>query len=144
MQRTPILKSVFDPSEEDFLKVILDDEIYDRITDDNDLPKDRLGKPDLKGWVVIGGYVDEIASLFMVKDRQLHFYVLSPYRKYARKLLQQGLKLHGYPVFCEIPKLYMETINFAKKAGFVETGIKRNAHMKHGKLYDVVRLEWAE
>jgi hypothetical protein len=137
------MKSVFNPPMEDVLKVLLDSEIYDRITDDTDPPKEKLGKANLSGWNIIAGYKEEIASLFMVKDRQLHFYVLPQFRKYAREFLKQALKMYGQSVFCEIPTLYPETINFAKRSGFIESGIRRNAHMKNGKQYDLVRLEWA-
>lgn len=139
-----MIKTVKNPPEKDVLAVILDDEIYDRHTDDTDPPKHKLGAANLSGWVTLCGYVEgNIASLFLVKDGQLHFYCLKPYRRHARTLLNQALKTHRKPVFCEIPVLYLETINFALKAGFRRLQRKRDAWVKNGQIYDVEVLRWA-
>lgn len=136
-----IIKS---PPDAHILSVLLDDEIYDRMTDDLDPSKDTLGNADLSGYGVYAGYVDgQIASAFLVRKGLLHFYCLRKHRKHARELLQLSLEAHGQKVFCQIPVLYRETINFAKKAGFVKIGEKAKAWLKNGKLYGVEVLEWA-
>lgn len=126
----------------DIAAVILDDEIYDRIIDDNCPPKERFIAPE-SGYIYVGGYVSgKIASAFIVHDGKMHFMVLKPYRKHARKLLRESFKAYPFNVYVEIPACYMEVINFAKNYGFEEVKIEENAHKKNGKLYAVHTLEY--
>lgn len=127
---------------EDVRAVIYDDEIYNRITDDNCPPKEYFVLPE-SGYISVGGYVDsKIASMFLVHGDKMHFMVLKPYRKYARKLLKESFKVYPFNVYVEIPSCYMEVINFAKKFGFIEVGIEEKAHKKNGELYNVHTLEY--
>ena len=126
----------------DINTVIYDDEIYDRITDDNCPPKEEFKTP-TEGYEAVGGYVNgKIASIFVVHDTKMHFMVLKPFRKYASKLWIQTIGFKPCSGYCEVPELYRSLINFAKKHGFKETSIKQDAHKKNGKLYNIHRLEY--
>ena len=138
------IKTIKNPPVKDILAVVLNDEIYDRHTEDTDPPKGALGRADFSGWTVFGGYVEgKIASLFMVQGGQLHFYCLKAYRAYARGFLNSALARHKKTVFCEIPVLYRSVINFAKKGGFKNIEIKSKAWLKRGVFYDVEVMQWA-
>lgn len=127
---------------EDVKTVIYDDEIYDRVTDDNCPSKEYFELPE-SGYISVGGYVDGIiASMFIVHDNKMHFMVLKPYREYAGKLLKESFKVYPFNVYVEIPSCYMEVINFAKNYGFEEVKITENAHKKNGKFYSVYTLEY--
>ena len=127
---------------EDVRKLVYDDELYDRITDDNCPPKEEFEMPS-EGYEAVGGYIDgKIVSLFMVHDKKMHFMVLKPFRKFAGKLWKVSIKFMPCSGYCEVPALYGSLINFAKKHGFIETGIERLAHKKNGKLYDIHTLEY--
>lgn len=128
-------------SKEDVEKLIYDDELYDRITDDNCPPKEEFEMP-TEGFQAVGGYIGgKIASLFMVHDSKMHFMVLKPYRKLASKLWMVSIGFMPCSGYCEVPSLYRSLINFAKKHGFIETKIELLAHKKNGKLYDIHTLE---
>jgi hypothetical protein len=135
---------------DDISEVMFDDEIFDRTNDDFSPKRDGLDikKANLNGWVFIGGYVQgKIASLFSVYGSQMHFWVLKPYRKHARELLNKSLELWPHDVWVKIPSLYQTVINFAKKAGFKEFYCEESSYMKNGKLYNnhyLVRSRWAE
>lgn len=128
-------------------KLFYDDELYDRISDDNCPGKEDFELPPA-GYEAIGGYISgEIASIFFVyydhvykENNHMHFMVLKPYRKYARKLLDASFKIYPQNVFCEIPSLYRAVINFAKNYGFKEMQIRKQEYKKNGQLYDMHRL----
>ena len=125
----------------DVCTIICDYEIYDRINDDNSPPLNEYVVP-RDGYIAIGGYINkQIVSLYMIHDRQIHFMVLKPFRKYAGKLWEALFLLHPHSGYCRIPSLYGSLINFAKRYNFKETSIDRLAHKKNGKLYDVRILE---
>lgn len=140
------MRTIKNPPQKDIMAVVMDKDIYDRHTQDTDPNIEQSQQPDLsKGWVIYGGYVGgEIASLFMVNNGQLHFYCLKAFRENARELLRDALKMHGKPVFCQIPTLYKAVINFAKKAGFKHVETLKRAWLKGGVLYDVEKLKWAD
>lgn len=120
----------------DIETVIFDAEIYERISDDNCPPKEKFKVP-FNDAEYIGGYVEgEIASLFVVHDKKMHFMVLKKFRKYARELLNASFCMRPKDVYCVIPSLYPEVINFAKNYGFKQTAVHKNAHLKNGILYD--------
>lgn len=137
------------PEISDIVEVMFDPEIFDRTNPDGTVqvkPCD-LYKANFDGWNFIGGYVDgKIASLFIVKDRQMHFWVLKPFRKYSRELLDRSFGLWPYDVWCKIPSLYKTVINFAKNYGFEETDIEPDCYSKDGKLYDmhILEFKWVE
>lgn len=129
------------PSIDDICIILYDDEIYDRVTDDNCPKKEDFNLPDISNIDVLGGYIDnKIVGLFMVHDSKLHFMVLKKHRKYARSFLQKCLKLYEKPVYCEIPVLYNCVINFAKKSGFKLIAILKDAHTKNNKKFNVYKL----
>lgn len=120
--------------------VIFDNELYDRITDDNCPPKEEFKIPE-EGCKFIGGYLfDKLVSLFIVHGNKMHFMVLKPYRKYSKVLLDACFGRWPYSVYCEIPSLYKSVLNFAKKYGFKEVYVELKSHKKNGQLYDVHRL----
>jgi hypothetical protein len=134
------------PTRAEIALVMFDDEIFHRTNPDGVINSYKIEGANLAGWHFIGGYVDGlIASLFIVKDDQMHFWVLKGYRKHARGLLAASFSKWPKDVWCEIPALYQSVINFAKNYGFIQTGINRNSFMKNGKLYDkiVLRYSWA-
>jgi hypothetical protein len=123
-------------SQRDIEAVLMDDEIYDRISNDVSPPKEHFQIPH-DGVVYIGGYIDGlIASLFIVHDGLMHFMVLPDYRRFARELLAQSFRLWPFKVRVEIPVLYRPVINFARNFGFKDVGINKEAHLKNGKLHD--------
>lgn len=127
---------------EDVNAVIFDDEIYDRIIDDNCPAKEYFIMPD-SGYISVGGYVNgEISSIFIVHGKKMHFMVLKPYRKHAIELLKESFKIHPFDVYVEIPSCYIEVVNFAKNFGFKEIKIEESAHKKNGMLYNVHTLEY--
>ena len=136
-----MITAAFAPME-DVKKLIYNDELYDRITDDSCPPKEDYILPE-EGYIAVGGYIGgEIASLFMVHGKKMHFMALKQYRKQARLLLKESFKVYPYDVYCAIPSLYMSVINFAKNYGFKETSVESRAHKKNGILYDIHILEY--
>lgn len=126
----------------DIKAVIFDDEIYDRITDDNCPPKELFELPQ-DGYVAIGGYIHgKIASMFIVHDDKLHFMVLKPYRLYAWELLRDSFKFYPHNVYVQIPSLYKPVINFAKNFGFKETLVTEKTHKKNNCWYDIHTLTY--
>lgn len=131
------------PNKKDIEHILFDDEIYDRITDDNCPDKGGFQIP-FKGCIYIGGYIDgHIASLFIVhNDNKMHFMVIKQHRQHAKELLAASFKMWPHDVYVEIPALYQSVINFAKNFGFVETEIKKDDHLKNGTLYDCQKLSY--
>lgn len=134
-----ITTEIIDPEEAS--EVLNDPWIYDRITSDNspnsvdEYPSDAF---------YVGGYVNRklvavsIVHLFEM-GYKFHYQVLSAYRKYARFLLDEALDII-LPIFkrlyCEIPSCYQSVINFARKSGFREVSVDKNAFLKNGHKYD--------
>ena len=122
---------------EDVKEVVCDNEIYNRVNDDNCPPKEEFEIP-ISGYTYVGGYVgDKVASMFIVHGSEMHYMVLKRYRKYARELLTESFKVWPYKVFVSIPECYKEVINFAKNYGFKEVDIEKKSHKKNGILHDV-------
>ncbi len=128
------------PTPDEIRRVLCDAEIWERETDDAS-PQAFPGLPDSVS--CIGGYTGEaIIGLAMTHHTpdglKFHFAVLRPYRWLARAFLARVLEVVG-PVYCDIPDCYRAVINFAKHAGFVETG-KSGAYVKNGISYPRTRL----
>lgn len=131
-----------EPIDRDEAKKVLDDpEIYDKISSDES--PESFEWPDIE---YSGGYVDgELASVNICQPfrdgTKVHFQCLKAYRWAARELLDMHLPKGR--LYCEIPKCFMSTINFAKKAGFEVIEIKPKIYPKYGKLHDryVMRLD---
>ena len=104
----------------DVARIIHDPDLYDRMAEDGSPAQIAIPKgPDY-----ILGLAHRPASLLVEHGGKIHFMVLKPYRKRARELWAASLKVLGLrKVYCEIPSKFMETINFAKHVGFVETSI---------------------
>lgn len=123
--------------EEEIKSILLDDEIYDRITDDF--------CPDKEDYVLykqakfIGGYVDgKIVGLVIHHDREIHMQVLKQFRReHKRDLLHQAIELiDDDRIYAEIPALFPSVIEFAKQEGFKEDKIIKDCYLKNGKTYD--------
>lgn len=128
------------PSIRDINLVLFDDEIFDRISDDN-TRKEGLLFP-YQDWDWYGGYINNnIIGLFYIHDDNwMHFAVLKQYRKYASKFLKKCLKEYNKSVYCLIPTMYKSVINFAKKHGFKENGNGQFKYLKNNVFYDNVKL----
>ena len=131
------------PNKKDIEHILLDDDIHDRITDDNCPDRGDFQIP-FKGCIYIGGYIEgHIASLFIVhNDNKMHFMVIKQHRRHAKELLAASFKMWPHDVYVEIPVLYRSVINFAKNFGFVEMEIKKDDHLKNGKTYDCHKLSY--
>jgi hypothetical protein len=126
-------------SKSDIQAVILNDEIYDRITDDNCPPASEFDIP-YEEAEYIGCYLcGRIAGLFVVHDDKMHFMVLKQYRPWASDLLKACFEYRPQSVYVEIPLLYKSVINFAKRNGFVEI-YSSGKHLKNGVEYDTKKL----
>ncbi len=127
------------PSLQDIGIVILDEEIYDRISDDNCPPREEFLVESFFNidMDILGGYIEgNIASLFMVHDKRMHFMVLKKYRRYSRELLAESLKGYPHDIYVKICSKYKPVINFAKNNGFKEILIEPKTYLKNGCLYD--------
>lgn len=131
-------------SKEDIERVLFDDEIYGRISDDTCPPKEVVKEYFSYGSAVfLGGYInDEIASIYAIEDNgTLHYMVLKPYRKYAGRLYEASFKALPFQrAIVRVPTLYRGLINFAKRYGFEEVGIEPGIYIKNGRSYDRVIL----
>lgn len=130
--------------ETEIKKIILDDSVFYRVTDDTcrdfkyfEIPED---------YQFIGGYVGgEIIGLMVyhLKNKKLmcHFMVLAEYRnKYAKELARMALnfgRAKNASIYAEIPTLFKETIFFAKSVGFKLVDTIDKARKINGKLYDL-------
>jgi hypothetical protein len=124
----------------DAAMVLLNPEIYDRISDDNSPPREEWELPDIDYW---GGYIDgALASVNIEHDfrdgKKIHFQVLKPYRWAARELLNASLP-EGR-LYCQIPTCFMTTINFAKNQGFEVIEVSPRVYPKYGQLHDRILL----
>lgn len=127
----------------DAAMVLLDPEIYDRISDDNSPPREAWELPDIDYW---GGYIDGALASVNIEEnfrdgKKIHFQVLKPYRWAARELLDASLP-EGR-VYCQIPACFMTTINFARNQGFKVIEVSPKVYEKYGRLHDriLLRLE---
>lgn len=128
------------PTPDEIRRVLCDAEIWERESDDAS-PKEFPGLPE--SVCCIGGYAEKVIIGLAMTHRtpdglKFHFAVLKPYRRLARAFLARVLEVVG-PVYCDIPDCYRAVINFAKHAGFVETG-KSGTYVKNGISYSRTRL----
>lgn len=135
------------PSKEDINLVSFDDEIWQRTSYDNCPNKEELKANDdfynyFEFW---GCYLNNriIALATVSNEGNFHFEVLKPYRKYARIALNGFLTVLNRDLFCEIPTLYREVINFAKNNRFKEEGeILERKFTKNGIDYKLIKLSF--
>ena len=130
------------PTDQDVEKIYYDEEIFDRVSDDNTKEIKGSKLPWGKHFM-LGGYLDnKIISLFDVNiNGKAHFAVLKPYRRYAREACKKSLDRVNFYTWAEIPVLYKGLINFTKKFGYAETSIAKKSHIKNGVAYDKIILE---
>jgi hypothetical protein len=134
--RTPTIK--------DIEAVLLDEEIYEKASDDfcpkrEDIDLELLLEKDTS--LFLGAYIEgKIAALFSVNNNEMHFEVLKPYRKHARIIWGEIIKHYPYPGYARVPVIYKSMINFAKKAGFKESKVIENAYKKNGVFYNMQEL----
>lgn len=130
------------PTAKEIESIYFDDEIFDRISDDNTQGFKGVSLPWGK-YLMIGGYLNnKIISLVHIHlDGQLHFATLKDYRLHAKEALERSLEKVGFDTWVEIPLLYKSVINFAKKMGYKERGLSSKKHLKNGKEYDKLILE---
>lgn len=74
-----------------------------------------------------------------------HMMVLKEQRKHALEFTLTALRwlfteTNYVKINIEIPGCIMTTINFSKKCGFIQEGIKRKSYIRDGELYDIVCL----
>lgn len=135
------------PSKEDINLVSFDDEIWQRTSYDNCPTRGELKANDYfyNYFEFLGCYLNnKIIALAIVSNQgNFHFEVLKPYRKYARIALNGFLTVLNRDLFCEIPTLYREVINFAKNNGFKEEGeILGREFTKNGINYKLIKLSF--
>lgn len=121
--------------------VILDPEIYDRISDDTCPPREAFRVPYNQGVYLAGFVNNRLASLFVVHDGLMHFMVMKHSRLHAGALLEASMKVWKAPARVAIATLYRSVINFAWKHGFRATGLEKGAFVKNGVAYDRVVME---
>ena len=136
---------------EEIKAILCDPVIYDTISSD-ECPLIGEFEPPLNGFLYYGGYVDNKIIALAVYHKYLdgdkyHPQVLPEFReKYAKKFVEQSLKLKGTPIlYAVIPDLYKSVLNFALKFGFKIVDKKLNSFVKNGKSYNdnILRLiEW--
>ena len=135
------------PTREDIDLVTFDDEIWQRSNSDNCPSKEELkANYDFYNYFeFLGCYLNNkiIALATVGNEGNFHFEVLKPYRKYARIALNGFVTVLNRDLFCEIPLLYKEVINFAKNNGFKEEGeILGRKFTKNGIDYKLIKLSF--
>lgn len=135
---------------DDIKAVLCNPTIYDTITDDN-CPKANEFEPPLKDHVYIGGYVKGQIVALMVYHKYLdgnkcHVQVLPECRKeHAKRFGEQSLLFKGTrPLYAEIPDLYKNVLDFAKRNNFEIIKRINNGHIKNGVSYTVNVLRYKE
>jgi hypothetical protein len=135
------------PTREDIDLVTFDDEIWQKTSYDNCPNKEELRTNyDFYSYFEFWGcYLNNkiIALATVGNGGNFHFEVLKPYRKHAKIALNGFLTVLNRDLFCEIPLLYKEVINFAKKNGFKEEGeILGRKFTKNGIDYKLIKLSF--
>ena len=135
---------------DDIKAVLCNPAIYDTITDDN-CPVAEEFKPPLEDHVYVGGYVEGQMVALMVYHKYLdgnkcHVQVLPEYRKeHAKRFGEQSLLFKGTrPLYAEIPDLYRNVLDFAKRNNFEIIKQINNGHIKNGVSYTVNVLRYKE
>ena len=131
------------PSEAEFYSIIFDNEIYDRISDDHSPAKEDF-RINLDDYKIFGFFLGKKIIGILTQDNKdyIHLQVLKSYRKdYASIGLRTCLdKLKG-DIFCEIPTLYKNVIDFAEMHGFKKWHIEKDSYLKNRLLYDKIKFK---
>lgn len=132
----PILKVRDTTDEKEITSILLDEEIYDRISDDS--------SPNREDYVLykkarfIGAYLDgKIIGLVIHHDRRMHMQILKPYRSKGHFLIRKAISMiDDDRIYAKIPSRYQSVIDFARLEGFKEERVIKNNYVKKGKTYD--------
>lgn len=141
-----------EPSKADIEKILFDEEIYKRISDDRCPPRSVMrwifpySMFKYRG-IFLG---DEIVGLGNIdRNSKFHFAFLKKYRLLARKGLKMILddkefcQMYQDNIWCEIPIIYKGVINFAKRSGFVEKGLGEGVHILEKNTYPTIKLNYS-
>lgn len=138
---------------EEINKIVLDDWIYDRCSDDNCPDKEKIRDKNLyKDWFCVGCYQEEnIIGLIGIHNSEhgpkIHIHMLKAYREHALKFATQTVKglisIYG-EFWAEIPKLYPDVLKFSEKVGFKEVRLIKNNYLKNGQLHDVHLMRYRD
>ena len=136
---------------DDIKAILWHPDIYDTITEDKCPPLGEVEPPIRDDISYIGGYVKGEIIALMVYHKYLdgnkcHVQVLPEYRKeYAKRFGEQSLLFRGtLPLYAEIADLYKNVLAFALLNNFKVIDIRKDAHIKNGKTYNVNILEFSE
>ena len=129
------IKEVTDP--EEILSILLDEEIYERISDDDSPSREDYVFRSMGG-KFYGGYVDgRLVGLIAHHGNQIHVNLLKGYRHYKRDLWHGVKERLAPPVYAKIPSLFPAIIEFAKSEGFTLDTVIKDAYKKNGDTYDI-------
>lgn len=127
------------PTREDIDKIFFDEEIFDKISDDNCPKKENFIIPyDSFRW--FGVYLENnIIGLVMLEpNNYMHFQLLKEYRsKFLNEALEKVFDALEKPIFLEIPALYKNAVLVAKRHQFKENGVSDFIFKKNGISYKV-------
>lgn len=132
-------------TEEELTFLMRDDEMFYRICDDRYMNVENFHVPkNLFSPMIVGLIDNNLASYYVAHgDNQIHFGVLSQYRKkeYTYLLAEKSMVLHGEDCYTLIPLCYPEMIEFSKRLGCIENGYDELQFMKNGISYPCMRME---
>lgn len=139
------IREVTDPGE--ITSILTDQEIYDRIADDNCPPREQFKLHDPFGSQYFGGYADgKLIGLIIHHDGKIHVNILKDFRKaHKREFLRSVLsRIESGRIWCEIPGLFPQIVRFAEDEGFREEKIIKDKYVKNGKHYDTHVMVYAK
>ncbi len=119
--------------------ILLDDEIYERLADDDCPKREDFQFMDPFHSQYFGGYVDgQLMGMIIHHDGKIHVNILKDFRKeYKSEFLRKALSMIDRSrIYAEIPDLYPSIIAFAKSEGFREESVIKNKFRKNGVAYD--------
>ena len=135
----------FEPITPDQALTVIDDELFDRITDDYTTRNNFKPHED---HLYIGVFTFELIGFIRMYPENrttmtIHINIPEKHRNKARpipKLFFSEIKKRAdqdiQKFICKIPVIYPEVYNFAKFAGFEDEGLDKKSIMKGGKLID--------
>lgn len=126
---------------------MLTDDLWDKLREDG-ISKEMINPIVSKQKRYLATYEDDAligVQLFVHSNTasvEYHPIVLKEHRKRAREFVKQGIRwlfanTRYYKINAEVPGCVMTTINFMKKCGFTEEGIKRQSYRRDGELYSL-------
>lgn len=124
-------------------------EAWDQISQDGDEYENFTPRCDsLNGWLIVSDY-DKIVAIVFVEQQTLSSVQIHPYivgskglgREVVKEVLRWILGIENiYKVNVSIADIYNQTINTARRIGFVEEGLNRQSFLKNGEYRDQVLL----